>query len=220
MNTTVYSVYIPNMHNKWSRTAISDFFCRENYGIVNRIDFTDILLQDGSKKPNFKSAFIFFTTNNVENPLTKELGSRGFRIHPTMRVADYRGFDRYVNHTSANGQPEYWIALPNKSVVPDCNETLPFIANRFAACYELFRLIPETEESKKEFDTYIHDCNCLAAYENATPEQFEFLPTNKHQICHNSKLLFERLVPLALAALNLAERDLLRGIHPAIDEFI
>lgn len=214
------SIYIPNMHNKWSRTAITEFFRRENYGIVYRIDFTDIVLTDGTKKPNFKSAFIFFTTNNPENPLTKELAPRGFRIHPTMRVADYRGFDRYVNHTSANGQPEYWIALPNKSVVPDCNETLQFISNRFAACYELFRIIPETDESKQEFDTYIHDCKCFTAYENATVEELDTIHTNKHQLCHNSKLLFERLVTLALAASNLSERDMLRGYCPAVDEFL
>ncbi len=216
----IHSVYIPNIHNKWSRSAITDFFRRENYGIVSRIDFTEIVMPDGNKKPNFKSAFIFFTSHNPENPLTRDLSNRGFRIHPTLRIADYRGFDRYVNHTSSNGQHEYWIALPNKSIVPDCNETSTFIANRFAACYELFRIIPENDDSKKEFDIYIHDCNCLNAYENASVEELDLILTNKHQVCHNSKLLFERLVSLALKQNNTNDRETLRGIHPSIDEFL
>lgn len=225
MNTdTVYSVYIPNVHNKWTRSAIADFFQRSNYGFVHRIDFTKILLSDGTEKPNFKSAFVFFTSNNPENPLTKDLGARGYRMHPTMRVYDHRGFDKYVNHTSSNGQHEYWIALPNKSVVPDSDDTIQHISNRLGACYELFRIIPQTEDSLKDFDAYLYDCKCLDEYEHASPEEYDLIFTNKHQLSHNSKLLFNRLVLLALYNINnnddKTDRNVLRGIHPAIDEFL
>ena len=180
------SVYIPSVHVRYTNSAIFHVFDMK-FGIVDRIDTVSVKTEDG-KSTNFKSVFVYFIVPS-DNTVVTEIQERGsIRINPNINT-DYMNKHFYQTNNKIRNS-EFWILLPNNSVVPYTNLSLDQIEAKMTELEH--KVVSDVEElaalnANREFLVE------LRSKQNREMPPYKDNSINVHQLAQNIKLMEDRV---------------------------
>lgn len=171
------SMYIPSVNVRYTNAAIWHVFERL-IGVVTRIDTVSIKTPEGTST-NFKSVFVFFST------ASKRIFEEQIRINPNVNT---EFMNRHFWQSNARiRNTEYWMLLPNMSVVSNTTLSLDQIATKMT--------ILESIVSGEELDAL--NANRAFLVELRDKQTGNIPPyadtsINVHQLARNIELMEER----------------------------
>lgn len=173
------AVYLPSVHIRYTNSAIWHVF-EQLYGVVTRIDTVSVKTKEGVSE-RFKSVFVYFATDR-DIDFSKQI-----RVNPNISTPYMNRYFRQPNVKVRNS--EYWILLPNTSIVSYTTLTLAEIESKMDVLeVKIVNSAVEAEE-KASLDANRKFLVELRAKQNREVPPYVDTSINVHQLARNIELM-------------------------------